>query len=156
MPFWYSVLYLGGGGGGGGVNLSPQQTEVCHFDQKSSTQRFGNLSKINTQKSGNLKREAFFSVRTFTTQERKSLISSPHLSLFILSKVMDLSILPRVRAERNQVSLVSSKTKIAPLKKMTTPRLELLAALVLSRGTVSIVRISRTFYFSDSKTVLFW
>ena len=41
-------------GGGGGGNLYRQQTGVCHFDQKSSTQKSGNLPKIETQKSGNL------------------------------------------------------------------------------------------------------
>ena len=32
---------------------------VCHFDQKSSTQKSGNLPKIETQKSGNSKCQAF-------------------------------------------------------------------------------------------------
>ena len=61
------LLRRGGGGGGGGDNVYPYQMGVCHFDQKSSTQKsenlisnidtqkFGNLLKIDTQKSGNPK-----------------------------------------------------------------------------------------------------
>ena len=41
---------------GGERNLYPSQTLVCHFDRKSSTQKFGNLPKIETQKSGSLPR----------------------------------------------------------------------------------------------------
>ena len=39
-----------------GGNLYPEQTGMRHFDQKSSTQKSGNLPKIETQKSGNPKR----------------------------------------------------------------------------------------------------
>lgn len=61
------------------------------------------------------------------------------------------------------VSLVSSKTRLAPLSSMTIPRLELLAALILARlmSTVkkaleSVLNIDETTCFSDSKTVLHW
>ena len=45
--------------GGGGVTSTHNKPGMCHFDQKSSTQKSGNLPKIETQKSRNPKRQAF-------------------------------------------------------------------------------------------------
>ena len=71
---------------------------VCHFDQKSSTQKsenlvpnihtekFGNLPEIDNQKSGNQKRYAFLLSEKITTQIRKSLISTPHLNFIYFVK----------------------------------------------------------------------
>ena len=56
--------------------------------------------------------------------------------------------------------LVASKTRVAPMKKQSIPRLELLGALILSRlaNTVmkSMARNIVTFYWVDSMTTLFW
>ena len=64
---------------------------------------------------------------------------------------------------RNQVSLVTSKTRVAPVKKISTPRLELLAALIVAtlittvqQALKSVMEISKTVCFSDSMTVLYW
>ena len=38
---------------GGGATATHNKLGVCHFDQKSSTQKSGNLPEIDTQKSGN-------------------------------------------------------------------------------------------------------
>ena len=56
--------------------------------------------------------------------------------------------------------LVTSKARVAPMKKQSIPRLELLGALILSRlaNTVmkSMARNIVTFYWVDSMTTLFW
>lgn len=59
------------------------------------------------------------------------------------------------------VSLVGSKTKVAPIKPTSIPRLELTAALIGARLANSIselltLEISRFTFWSDSKTVLSW
>ncbi|XP_062713903.1 uncharacterized protein LOC134290730 [Aedes albopictus] len=58
-------------------------------------------------------------------------------------------------------SLVAAKAKVAPLKPLSIPRLELQAAVIGSRLAKSIeeyhtLPISRRFLWSDSKTVLSW
>ena len=62
-----------------------------------------------------------------------------------------------------QVRLIASKTRAAPLKKQTIPRLELLAALILARLTARVktaleqcLNISRVRCWKDSKNVLYW
>ena len=64
---------------------------------------------------------------------------------------------------RNRVSLVTSKTRVAPVKKISTRRLELLAALIVARlittvqqALKSVMEISKTVCFSNSMTVLYW
>ncbi|XP_065079912.1 uncharacterized protein LOC135702797 [Ochlerotatus camptorhynchus] len=57
--------------------------------------------------------------------------------------------------------LVAAKTRVAPLKFLSTPRLELQAALVGARLAQSVsdalsFRISRRHYWSDSQDVLCW
>ncbi|XP_053691446.1 uncharacterized protein LOC128739963 [Sabethes cyaneus] len=60
-----------------------------------------------------------------------------------------------------RVSLVSSKTKVAPLRGVSIPRLELMAALLGARLRKSIVEnhsleIKKTCFWSDSSTVCSW
>ena len=61
--------------------------------------------------------------------------------------------------------LVISKNKIAPIKRLSVPRLELLAALITSRSvhcvkealeTLNKVNINKVYFWSDSFTTLFW
>ncbi|XP_062714172.1 uncharacterized protein LOC134290955 [Aedes albopictus] len=58
-------------------------------------------------------------------------------------------------------SLVSSKTKVAPIKQLSVPRLELQAAVLGTRLMKSIISshtlsINRKVFWSDSNTVLAW
>lgn len=58
-------------------------------------------------------------------------------------------------------SLVGSKTRVAPLRMTSIPRLELMAALIGSRFANNIIQnhtivISKKYFWSDSKTVISW
>ena len=63
--------------------------------------------------------------------------------------------------ERAHVSLVMAKTRVAPLKPMNVPRLELQAALLGSRLVKTVqneieIKIKNIFLWSDSLTVIRW
>lgn len=58
-----------------------------------------------------------------------------------------------------KTTLIMSKTRVAPLKLLTVPRLELQSAVMASRLTAFIkeehsVSIDKTVFWSDSQTVL--
>ena len=62
-----------------------------------------------------------------------------------------------------QVRFVASKTRVAPAKRMTIPRLELLAALLLSKLMVSVscalepeLMLDDPSCLTDSKVTLYW
>lgn len=61
-----------------------------------------------------------------------------------------------------KVSFVICKSRIAPLKQLSIPKLELLGATLLARlmktveGYLSNFNLQPSSYFTDSKTVLFW
>ncbi|GFQ93761.1 integrase catalytic domain-containing protein [Trichonephila clavata] len=64
-------------------------------------------------------------------------------------------------ANETQIRLLCSKTRVAPLKTLSIPRLELLAATLLSKLTSKIIKIidlefDEVHLFSDSKVVLDW
>lgn len=59
------------------------------------------------------------------------------------------------------VTLIGSKTRVAPLKVVSIPRLELMAALIGARFAKTIIqnysiKINRKMFWSDSQTVLSW
>ncbi|XP_062698792.1 uncharacterized protein LOC134290273 [Aedes albopictus] len=60
-----------------------------------------------------------------------------------------------------EVALVGGKSKVAPLKAQSIPRLELMAAVIGVRFSQTILnghslKIEKVFFWSDSKTVLAW
>jgi len=61
---------------------------------------------------------------------------------------------------RVEVSIIASKTKVTPIKQQTIPRLELMAALLLSKLVNNTVRIlsftERIYCWTDSTCVLYW
>ncbi|GFR18549.1 DUF1758 domain-containing protein [Trichonephila clavata] len=64
-------------------------------------------------------------------------------------------------ANETQIRLLCSKTRVAPLKTLSIPRFELLAATLLSKFTSKITKIidsefDEVHLFSDSKVVLDW
>ena len=68
-----------------------------------------------------------------------------------------------VYTERSvELCLVGSKTRIAPIKGQTIPRLELLGAVILAQLMDSVHTalksqlLDRLFYWTDSYTVLCW
>ncbi|XP_055622107.1 uncharacterized protein LOC129765713 [Toxorhynchites rutilus septentrionalis] len=63
--------------------------------------------------------------------------------------------------EEIRCALVMSRTKVAPLKQLTIPRLELQAAVMGARLAKTVcashsIKISRKFFWTDSQTVLSW
>ena len=67
------------------------------------------------------------------------------------------------REDGTSSSLIASKTRVAPLKDTTMPRLELLAASILSRligqvksGLEKVVTIEKVVCLTDAEIVLNW
>ena len=57
-----------------------------------------------------------------------------------------------------EVRIVTSKTRVSPIKKPTIPRLELLGAVLLSRLTATVsetIPNSQIIYWTDSTTVMY-
>lgn len=59
--------------------------------------------------------------------------------------------------------MLTSKTRVAPLKELSIPRLELIACLILAKLMCTVkntlnsqVSVQKTKFWSDSMTALFW
>ncbi|KAF8797168.1 hypothetical protein HNY73_001462 [Argiope bruennichi] len=66
-----------------------------------------------------------------------------------------------LKSRQNQVSLVSAKTRVAPIKQLTIPRLELCGALLLAELITAIEKalsfpIKERYLWTDSTIVLSW
>lgn len=70
-----------------------------------------------------------------------------------------------LRVEKNNIfttNLLISKSRVAPMKSLTIPRLELLGAVLLVRLVSTVKKclstwnITNTYYFSDSMNVIYW
>lgn len=86
------------------------------------------------------------------------------MHVFVDASINAYAALVYLRAEEGEIikcSLVASKTRVAPLKPVSIPKLELLAAVLGLRlanfvGSELSLRISRRVFWSDSKNVLYW
>ena len=68
-----------------------------------------------------------------------------------------------LNVKTNQPIIVTSKSKVAPLKETSIPRLELLGALVLSKLILRVrsamerlLVVTRIYCWTDSMVVLYW
>ena len=55
--------------------------------------------------------------------------------------------------------LIASKCRVAPVKSVTIPRLELMGAVLSSRlaqGLLKVLNVDRTFFWTDSENVWYW
>ena len=93
--------------------------------------------------------------------QRRSIVQ---LHVFADASEMGLCVVAYLRFENNdevKVSFVMGKTRVAPIKSTTIPKLGLQAALHASRLKVSIIEeqdftIDQVFMWSDSSTVIQW
>ncbi|XP_036332224.1 uncharacterized protein LOC118743566 [Rhagoletis pomonella] len=92
----------------------------------------------------------------------KSKINELHI--FVDASIKAYAALAYVRSEVDTqicCTLIASKTRVAPLKPISVPRLELLAAVLGLRLANFIeselsIKVSRRTFWTDSKNVLFW
>ena len=94
-------------------------------------------------------------------------ISSPldvHLHCFCDASELAYAAVLYVRCDYGndhiETRLVAAKTRVAPIKQQTIPRLELLGALILARLLRSVIvqlkEVSQVYCWTDSMTVLQW
>ncbi|KFD64392.1 LOW QUALITY PROTEIN: hypothetical protein M514_23416 [Trichuris suis] len=84
------------------------------------------------------------------------------VQMHLFSDASEAGILTQARKNGNiTVSFVCSKARVAPLRYLTVPRLELQAALISSRLGSTLqnelrIKVTSTYYWTDSQTVLHW
>ncbi|XP_055902932.1 uncharacterized protein LOC129939084 [Eupeodes corollae] len=91
-------------------------------------------------------------------------ISEPSLVVFVDASEKAFAAVAYLRFQKDdavEVSLVMAKAKVAPLKKLSVPRLELQAAVLGTRLALTIrtshsISFREVLFLSDSKTVLSW
>lgn len=101
---------------------------------------------------GNHDSPSCFKAQHFTLEKRKEIASSTAYAAVIFLRCVD--------EEKVSLHLLAAKSRVAPLKQLTIPRLELLAALIGVRLAASIkagLQVDFDCHFwTDSSTVLSW
>ncbi|XP_062541725.1 uncharacterized protein LOC134209727 [Armigeres subalbatus] len=108
--------------------------------------------------------EAFRVPRCYLGDASSSSVESIELHIFTDASEHAYGCVSYLRTIANGVvrcSLVMSRAKVAPLKRQSIPRLELMAAVLGARMKQTVVEshslpISRTILWTDSRTVLSW
>ncbi|XP_053990215.1 uncharacterized protein LOC128882592 [Hylaeus volcanicus] len=94
-----------------------------------------------------------------TTTSTVELHGFSDASVFAMAAVVYLVV--RSPSTGTHISLVCSKTRVAPLKRLTIPRLKLTAALLLSKliqhvHAILNMTVTQTFLWTDSEVTLAW
>ncbi|GBM21584.1 hypothetical protein AVEN_172445-1 [Araneus ventricosus] len=146
------------------INVSNELMKKCDFelrDWESSAPRDVNSKTIDLLGLKWDKSKDILSINFKWLKEVNIEIITKRTMLSATHKVFDPFGFVSPEGEYKNVHFLASRTRIAPLKGATIPRLELLAVLVRARLTKSIVdalgwTTVKCFYWSDSTTFLTW
>ena len=109
----------------------------------------------------NLQQTSAFSIPRYCFDSNHSYNEAKQIHIFVDASMKAYGAVAYIR-QRKYSSLVMSKTRIAPLKGLTLPRLELMAALIGTRlykfisSSLALDHNFQMFLWSDSQIVLHW